>query len=362
MAAIHMILVADLDDPNIGVSCGVDLRAVGELMSVASAQTGMELRTTEITGRNFGAEQIASAVRDLSPDREDTVVFYYSGHGARGESKVDAWPVLSLGSPGPPFDSFDLAWIYRILHGKQPRMLLMFVDCCQQLLPDEMLSETSPTDLRSLADLHSVTNFRLLFQAFEGEVLLMSCKPGQLSGCNQSVGGFFTATFLEALRSAVNATRTPSWETIARLGACPPRAEQEPIWKVVGASQISEIQIPGMEPFPGNWEIGQAEAAGESILEISARAAQTEAALCRSCGGSMGPNDRFCAECGAPRSLAGNTVAPAPAPLPAGNQPASYPPSSRMDSILQQSEERIARAKKENEDRLARLLGRFKDQ
>jgi len=357
MAKIHTIVVADLDDPNIGISCGVDLKAVRELMSDIAGQTGLELQATEVTGRNFSSESIVSAVRGLSPDVTDTVVFYYSGHGARGLSKADAWPVLSLGSHEPPFGAFDLAWIYRNLHQKTPRMLLMFVDCCQQPLPDEYLSEESPEAGAALPDVHSTNNYRLLFHSFQGEVLLMSCKPGQLSGCNQVQGGFFTATFLRALRSLAKNPRTPSWEAIAGLGSAPPRSSQEPIWKVISGPLTTEARVEGMEPFPGTWNLGQTEPADESPLLHHPRAL---GAYCSACGEQLSPESRFCAQCGTPVAPAGEPAKAAAPPPPADIPPAAAAPQSKVDSILQQSEERIARARKEAEERMSRLLDRFK--
>jgi hypothetical protein len=339
MGTIHLIIVANLDDPNIGISCGVDLRGVREIIKNAAAQTGMELKAMEITGTDFDAEHITAAVRGISPGRDDTVVFYYSGHGARGESKPDAWPVLSLASPMPPYDSFDLAWIYRELHSKQARMLLMFVDCCQEVLPDEMLSELSPEDFRGVLDIYGATNYRLLFQMFEGEVLLMSCKPGQLSGCNARLGGYFTATFLRALHAAVRSPRAASWDAVAGQGSAPPRHDQEPIWKVVNAIQMSMAHPPGMEPFPGDWRLGMGVEVSESILATASRAvAVPRRRFCTTCGAMLDQGDQFCSACGTPSEVSEVPPASSNPPVVSGDRPAIPSVQHTLNKILQRAD------------------------
>jgi hypothetical protein len=339
MGTIHLIDVADRNDPNIGKSCVVDLKGVREIIKNAASQTGMGLQIKDITGDDFDAEHIAAAVRGVSPGRDDTVVFYYSGHGARGESKPDAWPVLSLASPAPPYDSFDLAWIYKELHGKQARMLLMFVDCCQELLADEMLSEQSPEEFRGIPDIYSATNYRLLFQMFEGEVLMMSCKPGQLSGCDPRQGGFFTATFLNALRAAVRNPRAATWEAVASQGSVPPRNEQEPIWKVVNSMQMSTVHPPGMEPFPGDWQLGPVTEAYRSILATASRAVPISKRFCAACGAMLNQGGRFCAECGTKIEESEAPPASSKSPIAPGDRPAAQTPRRKLDEVLQRADD-----------------------
>jgi uncharacterized Zn finger protein (UPF0148 family) len=339
MGTIHLILVADLNDPNIGKSCVVDVKGVREIIGNAASQTGMDFQSKEILGDDFDAEHIAAAVRGVSPGRDDTVVFYYSGHGARGESKPDAWPVLSLASPAPPYDSFDLARIYKELHAKQARMLLMFVDCCQELLPDEMLSEQSPEDFRGIIDILHATNYRLLFQMFDGEVLLISCKPGQLSGCNAKQGGYFTATFLNALRAAVRNPRAATWETVASQGCAPPRRSQEPIWKVVNSMQMSAVHPPGMEPFPGDWQLGPVTETYESILATASRAVPAGRRFCTTCGTVLDQGDRFCSECGAQFEESEVPPASSRPPMAPQEKSAVQAPQRKLDKVLQHAED-----------------------
>jgi hypothetical protein len=397
MSKIHLITVADLKDPNIGVSCRVDLQAVQELMREAAAQAGMTIDVKEVSGDAFSADAITQAVRNVAPDQNDTVIFYYSGHGARGESKPDAWPVISLPSLIPPYDSFDLGWVYQTLNKKKLRMLLMFVDCCQQLLPDDLLNDTSPGAVRGLIDIHSASNYRLLFQTFEGEVLLMSCKPGQLSGCTPQRGGFFTAIFLEALRKFARSPRAATWETVAKEGSTPPDEDQEPIWKVIRATQLDAGQAPGMEPFPGHWTLGQASETVNGVEAMAFRSLRRAARRCHDCGASLRAEARFCQQCGAPVGTQDIAAAAAPparssVPQPPESRTAAMLHAadqnpvperaqrkmdkilervenlsdlevsvSRLENVLQRSEDTFDRAQKKAEAQLDKLKDRLKD-
>lgn len=255
MSNLHFLCVADVNDINVGASCVVDINAVRALVRDAANQTGMGFHVSEFVGETFDAEALTSALHEFEACDDDVVVCYYTGHGARGESKRDAWPVLSLGSTVPPFDVVDLGWVYQTLHEKGAGLLLMFVDCCQQIVPDDMLRHRSFEALPQVRSSMSAYNYTQLFREFRGEVLLMSCKPGQLSGYSDAGGGFFTATLLDALRSAVDGVAPADWDTIARRGSEPPRPDQQPIWQVVPEPTMRDTSAPGMEPFPGPWNI-----------------------------------------------------------------------------------------------------------
>jgi hypothetical protein len=219
-----------------------------------------------INGDEFDAEAITDAVAELDPEPGDSVVFQYAGHGARGESKTDPWPVLALGthSDSGAHEALDIASIYSGLHKKSPRMLMILADCCNEILPDHMLSEVVAKSERSDRSAHEIANLKAMFVDFSGEVLGIGSKPGTYAyGVN---GGVFTTQTLTAIELAVGQPTPRKWtqvmneaarsmNVLASLGV---EAQQTPVWRVV--DQLSRRSLdqpaPGLRAIEDGWVVG----------------------------------------------------------------------------------------------------------
>lgn len=336
MGTLHFLAVGDTHDENIGDTVELDLKTVPRLFEASAGAAGMGFHAGIASGDRFRVGAIRSQVANLRVGHDDAVVYYYSGHGARSASKADAWPVMALGGDGfGGYDAFDLAWVYATLREKRPRMLLVAVDCCQQEVPDGILNELAFTKgLRSPAQPGPA---RALFAEFQGEVLAMSCRPGELSSCSPAEGGFFTSRFVSAIAGALQGRHAPSWDAILASSSNIDES-QNPIWKVVG-TRGAGASPPGLEPFPGQWRclagsraiVRRPSAApgmrgGAARLGVArppramgvqrrglpgatpmanAKAAppagardRTKAPFCTSCGAPLRANVKFCPQCG----------------------------------------------------------------
>ena len=337
MGTLHFVGVGDTNDDNIGETVALDLASVPKLVEAAAAAAGMRFSGSLVSGDRFHAATIRAQVSALPIQSDDAVVYYYSGHGARSQSKADAWPVMALGGDGfGGYDAFDLAWVYGTLRERRPRMLLVAVDCCQQEVEDGILN-----DLAFAKALRAGVNpsaARALFGDFQGEVLAMSCRPGELSRCHPAVGGFFTSRFVAAIGATLTSRMAPNWDGILAASANID-ASQNPIWKVVSGRGPSGYP-PGLEPFPGSWRClaggrplvrrmapatptrgrgSRGATARSSIVQAVRAKAPTagvarglpstaaapdqaksgaSAPFCTSCGTKLRPTVKFCTSCG----------------------------------------------------------------
>ena len=129
MKRLHLLTVADIDDPTIGLGCAVDQDNVHRFMTDAAADLNIPVMSTSRLRQNtFRLETITDAVNSLDCTPEDGVVFYYSGHGFRSESKESIWPAMALGhTPYGQIKGLDIDWVYSALHDKSPRFLMVIV-------------------------------------------------------------------------------------------------------------------------------------------------------------------------------------------------------------------------------------------
>jgi hypothetical protein len=336
MATMRFIAVADTLDQNIGKTVQIDLETVPALFRSAAQAAGLGFEAEVVQGDAFRADTIRQVVENVLVEADDVVVFYYSGHGARGESKPDAWPVMALGGNGfEGVTSFDLAWVYAELRARRPRTLVVAVDCCQQEVDGGLLEEQA--FLKSARAAPDAAAARALFSSFRGEVLAMSCRPGELSGCDNRRGGLFTFRFRASMERALHREASAEWGAV--LSGCEEIAEdQNPIWRV--EPRTLGMDAPGLEPFPGRWNC----VAGDRPVPRRAaadRVTSGSGAFCTACGAAFPASARFCSKCGTPNTGAPPRVdAVSPAP-PSGPMDVLATHRARMDETLARHRARL---------------------
>lgn len=206
-ATLHSVLVIDTNDWAIGVSTKQDMHHYQQFLQRAASHTGMEISETLFAGDDFISDDVYEHVKNLQVAPEDTVVFYYSGHGYRTESKATVWPVMSFGFDQLGLDTHDVA---TMLEAKGPRMLIVMSDTCNGIENDEFVPEWDHTQALqgiSRSKLHNA--YRALFLDKDLMIMTTSSEPGQYS-YGPASGGVYTNAFLRSFYHEVK-HRSPSW-------------------------------------------------------------------------------------------------------------------------------------------------------
>ena len=196
---IHLIMVADTDDNRIGDSFRSDLYHVPELF--AENVPKRQLVVTEISGRDVHRRMILDTVGALkiNPDL-DTVVFYFSGHGAF-DPKTKEHFFYGLGQR----DSCFRSEIQKAIQQFRPQLTVILADTCSVYHRTPV-----PTPFHPPGDIVTPA-FRALFLEPVGLIDINSSQPGQEAE-GDSTGGWFTSTFCSYLRERQN---TPlNWQTV----------------------------------------------------------------------------------------------------------------------------------------------------
>jgi len=201
---IHLITVADVLDKYIGQGCRIDQERMHALMQEVSSKTKMPLNAQNLSQDDFKAEVIMGAVASLEVRSSDAVVFYYSGHGHRSDSKESKWPHFSMGwtPSNKKLLSLDAERIFNELRNKDPRMLMMVVDACNVFRRDCEIQEVGLRAAAEQVSPYEVENYRSLFKSFKGSVLAMAAQPGEFAIANDS-GGYFSNALLSSINKAV---------------------------------------------------------------------------------------------------------------------------------------------------------------
>lgn len=250
---LHLVLVANTEDKEIGKTCMIDKDATYKTFSDIAEFLEIQFKPTVIFGKEFSKANVDKAVSAVQPGPNDIVVFYYSGHGFNNMDEQYMFPYLDLRDKS--FQRFGGAYtlnvetIYRKLRSKGARLNLVISDCCNNDPTSAALISAQGATTRTSSIGWSMENCQALFMSKKPmSVLMTAARKGELSAGNPANGGIFTFMFREQLeKSLAPFSRNPTWnnllqqtrtETVKKAyktwcnDAETVRCKQDPIYKV----------------------------------------------------------------------------------------------------------------------------------
>ncbi|MBX3723107.1 MAG: caspase family protein [Turneriella sp.] len=255
-ATLRALLIGDTNDRSIGKSVVTDLANVEAFMRDIAAKTGLKLDLKVLKGAQIKSKIVTAAVNGLKAESDDTVIFYYSGHGFRTQQVKTRWPLLYIPDAGDK--GVDFQWVIDTLQQKQPRMVLAISDSCNSFIdspPRTMGSRSMQVDQEAL--------WKKLFVEFSGRIYASGSQVGQFSFGEDSQGGAFTSRFLSIVRSEVKKNDT-NWDTIMKQATkqipinSAQQKTQDPQYQLVKGQAAQQPQasieqeITAAEPASGN--------------------------------------------------------------------------------------------------------------
>lgn len=184
-AQIHMIYVGNFYDPSIGLGVKFDVLNMFTMIEKYEKAAELKVSHTGFFGSNATPEKVLNFIKnDFKCGPDDTIIFYFSGHGYQLSSKKDEgnpWPNL-YGSDGT---ACDFQWVNTLLKEKNPRLLISIADCCNNILPDfgwffNWLNH--PTVVRSFLDEELVKEkIQNLFFRTKGHIIASGSHSGEYS-------------------------------------------------------------------------------------------------------------------------------------------------------------------------------------
>ena len=209
---IKAILLCDTKAQNLEKSVASDLKNWQAELQRISSGTGLPLVLYTFTNEKAGKPFIAQ-LKEISIQEDDVVLFYFSGHGYRTNSKNgNQWPNLYLTSDKIGIDFYA---VFESLSAKKPRLLIALSDCCNNVLPEKSAPPVVPIHaykhLKPAA--YQQANYKKLFLKTKGTILIGSSTPGEFSWGTQS-GGLYTLAFLKFLLEDVSSPKPADWHVI----------------------------------------------------------------------------------------------------------------------------------------------------
>lgn len=199
---MHLIMVANIEDPSIGKACEKDMRKMVKMYKEICIFLGIQLDTTKIFGRNYSLQTVNNTIKKLNPSKNDIVIFYYSGHGYcnRVPNDPKQFPYLDLRSDPPNQDhrvhTLNIEDVFNTIKSKSARLNLVISDCCNNsvIMPKVEAKKgigKKDGEMRLLSE----TNLRALYLNTKRSILITAAKKEQAALTNDEIGSFFTHFF-----------------------------------------------------------------------------------------------------------------------------------------------------------------------
>ena len=211
---LHLMILADLHDEDIGVGCNEDKQKLIQFYSSVTSKLKIRLDTIIIANERYNRASVQLALDSLKPGNDDIVVFHYTGHGFNREDPLDPYPNLFLmpyaDRPGwrnlKSKDSAEQALryatlsiqdIYKIIVSKGARLNCVFSDCCntEYKLKNIPVNDDGKTK-RGILTLYP-DYCKKLFIDERASFLATAVKKGEQAASNTRIGSMYTDDYLQ---------------------------------------------------------------------------------------------------------------------------------------------------------------------
>jgi|GEM_PF-1199292 len=227
-ADLHFIVLADTTDVSIGTVD--DLNNAQTWAQAIATNTGLTLNFQSLSGAQLTEANVRTLLGNVQAGVEDVIYFYYTGHG--GNPGNVTWPVFYFVNSTQAGSEVSFDEVVETLQPKNPRLLVVLADCCNNYPSQAGYPFHQPT-IRDSSQYAQA--FQQLFVDFQGTVLASGCEPGQFSLGGQGQGGLFTNTFMDSFYSLAGTQSVLIWDDVLSKTKTDAKAE---------ALQYGENQVP----------------------------------------------------------------------------------------------------------------------
>ncbi|TAE50102.1 MAG: caspase family protein, partial [Bacteroidetes bacterium] len=205
---LHLVVIANTAISDIGSGCSVDQRNLESEFRGISDALGILFKPHIVSGENFTKTNVLNTLNSqLSVGKNDIVVCVYRGHGFRWSNQTDIWPQLDIRTSSyvrlTENTTISLSDVYTTIVAKGARLNIVLGDCCNN---DIGLSQVTSNNFLVMQNNnnYNLSKLKELFINSQGNLLSCAASPGEYSWVSSANGGFFTVSFLQALREEIS--------------------------------------------------------------------------------------------------------------------------------------------------------------
>lgn len=213
---LHALVAGCTNDPSIGKGAKQNVADVSNLLQSAAAAMDCEFDFEVFEDPQCTKANVINWINNLDIEKDDVVVFFYSGHGGRALNDSDPFPQMCMNNPRRQDLFMPVAQVDKLIAAKSPRLRIIITECCNsesagiKSKPLFAMAEGNQTSLST----YNVKALRDLFFNTEGKVMITSSKAKEYSWMLPD-GGIFMHNFIDAFNeAAIHGSLTADWSAI----------------------------------------------------------------------------------------------------------------------------------------------------
>ncbi len=210
---IHLIIVANTNDSTVGFAAVKDMAAAEQLFTDLTDVIGIKpMNVIKIYDAGYSKATVLAELKKFKPQRNDIVVFYYTGHGFRTKTKTTVYPMLDLRSkPTQDYvkESLTIDTIFQLIKEKGARLNIVLGDCCNWDPEMPLPYVTADPQKRASNPAWDPEKSRALFlNPKRTNIIGIAATKNQLAVSNKKYGSFFFTYFRDALITEISKSNT----------------------------------------------------------------------------------------------------------------------------------------------------------
>ncbi|WP_131458452.1 hypothetical protein [Jiulongibacter sediminis] len=196
---IHLIILSDIEDPELGMASRADEELMINMASEASSTLDYPLHTIVLSNSNFNTRKVISTLTNLREKPGDLILFYYTGRSEFPSRSSSRFPTFKLN--GFFNNKLEMDEVARIIDQKEHALGIVMADCRNSIF-DLPIAVGDMGILEDMVPKMAVLN--LLFSSC-GVIKLANAGRNKVVPVSSRVGASaFTFGFTEAFSRSVN--------------------------------------------------------------------------------------------------------------------------------------------------------------
>lgn len=216
----YALIVGETSDEELVSTVKKDIKLVRKGIEHIAELTQQTLHSTVMMGEEVTIDNVLQAIDTMQPGPDDTLFFYWNGHGFRAPWIEGKWPILTFGFTD---EGLQLEDLNAYLLNKHPRLLVSIADCCNAVpeglertidLDDELLLRGKKKKSKNTKALAKA--YHKLFVEARGSIIASASKAGQIAYGIGSKGCFFTLQFLNTFDKLESGQVHANWSAVMK--------------------------------------------------------------------------------------------------------------------------------------------------
>jgi hypothetical protein len=223
--SLFVIIATDDRAPSIGKDMEKNSRMMAS--AIKRNMPANRRHIVKVEGRSLTPAGVLRTIQLVAPEPDDAILFFYSGHGAYDEQRLQTC-VLMSSAPG---HALFVDEIQRAIDAKRVSFSSIILDCCNNLRPSLARGPIAPGEPIDQGPSETSALFRRLFFEAAGSVVIESSAPGEYAvtvpalhlrdprtpNITYHFGSLFTQSFTGVLLSYEDAgDAVPDWARVCR--------------------------------------------------------------------------------------------------------------------------------------------------